>query len=773
MGRVRRRVAGCVGAAAVCAAAYSGTVTAGAQAPATARMAPVPTPHAPLPSDLSLYWLVPPPSGRPASRQTTNPGLRALARGSDLIARQDFAAALPLVSSPEALASSRGEYARYYTGIAQAGLNRLEDALLTFSLLAARDLDGALKELVPLKMAEVALTLGVAERAEGALAELTREKLANPADVWLMRARVEEAVGHREHALESFRRLYFDYPMSPQSLAAREGMARFETPDTEQPDAQARGVARAERLFTARRWADAKASFGALAERASAIDRDLIALRLAECEYNLGNRRGAREALRPLFESSAYGAEARYYYLTATRALGDRASYVPLVRELVRDHPGSPWAADALNGLATHYITADEDDAADRVLRELLQAHPTSRHSERAAWKVGWNSYRNAKYAEAAEIFDTAAAQFPRADLRPSWVYWAGQAYERLDDRSNATARYRLAVLDYRNSYYGRLAAARLTARREAAVTARIAPAPPAASISAVLSTESVIRDLIGAVMYGDALREVQYAQSVWGDSSPLQATAAWIRHQQGFTLTADERFGAIRGAITAMRRAYPQFMAAGGEGIPPDVLRVIFPLDYWPLITKYSGLHNLDPYLVAALMAQESTFTAEIRSHANAYGLMQIIPSTGRIYARKLGIKPFSVQSLRHPETNVKIGTEYLKDLIARFGGAHFALASYNAGEGRVARWKALRPEATQDEFIEDIPFPETQGYVKRILGTAEDYRFLYGRGMLDPLTGTVATALPDAAAPSQAATPAGAAGRLAARSTAPRTPR
>jgi soluble lytic murein transglycosylase len=303
-----------------------------------------------------------------------------------------------------------------------------------------------------------------------------------------------------------------------------------------------------------------------------------------------------------------------------------------------------------------------------------------------------------------------------------------------------ASARYRLAVVDYRNSYYGRLASTQLTARREAPVTARIGQAPPMATLAAVVPTEGLIRDLVGAQMYDEALREVQHAQAVWGDAPRLQATAAWIRHQQGFRLTADERFAAVRGAITTMRRAYPQFMAAGGEGMPADVLRVIFPLDYWPLITKYSDVHGLDPYLISALMAQESTFTAEIRSHANAYGLMQIIPSTGRIYARKMGISPFSVQSLRQPETNVRIGTQYFKDLIARFGGAHFALASYNAGEGRVARWKKERPGVPQDEFIDDIPFPETQGYVKRILGTAEDYRSLYGSGVLDPNTATVA---------------------------------
>jgi soluble lytic murein transglycosylase len=64
----------------------------------------------------------------------------------------------------------------------------------------------------------------------------------------------------------------------------------------------------------------------------------------------------------------------------------------------------------------------------------------------------------------------------------------------------------------------------------------------------------------------------------------------------------------------------------------------------------------------------------------------------------------------------------------VEQFGGTYYALASYNAGENRVVRWKAERPRLDEDEFIDDIPFPETQNYVKRILGTAEDYRMLYG---------------------------------------------
>jgi soluble lytic murein transglycosylase len=288
-------------------------------------------------------------------------------------------------------------------------------------------------------------------------------------------------------------------------------------------------------------------------------------------------------------------------------------------------------------------------------------------------------------------------------------------------------------VIDYGNSYYGRLASRLLASRPGAAAnvpaSVRTATAPVTGSVP---PTEPLMRALMTAGLFGDALKEVQFAQRTWGDSPALQATAAWIRAQQAKELRADERFAALRGSITTMRRAYPQFLAAEGETLPAEVLRIIFPLDYWDLIEKYSAAKNLDPYLVSALMAQESTFTAEIRSSANARGLMQVMPSTGRLYAQKLGIRPFTTASLSQPETNVRIGVQYFKDLVDKFGGIHYALASYNAGDSRVAEWIKKAPDLAQDEFIDNIPFPETQNYVKRILGTTEDYRRLYGTGPL-----------------------------------------
>jgi soluble lytic murein transglycosylase len=212
---------------------------------------------------------------------------------------------------------------------------------------------------------------------------------------------------------------------------------------------------------------------------------------------------------------------------------------------------------------------------------------------------------------------------------------------------------------------------------------------------------------------------------------------------------------GNLRLGINAMRRAYPQFMAAGGEELPREILEVIFPLDYWPLLKGNAQAHGLDPFIVVALAAQESTFDAQIRSPANAIGLMQFIPATGRRYAKKLGIRNFSERSLENPEIAARLGATYIAEMYQRFGGYHFALAGYNAGEHRVAQWNSEAPGLPQDEWIDNIPFFETQNYVKRILGTAEDYRRLYGDGQTPtPVVRPAQTPVKKSVAPSKKTT-------------------
>jgi len=464
----------------------------------------------------------------------------------------------------------------------------------------------------------------------------------------------------------------------------------------------------------------------------------LVQLRLAECDYFLRRPRNARDGVRPYIDAASRQGEALFFYAIAVRELGDQDEYLRVVRRLVNDFPAQSWAEEALNNLATLYIRQSDDEGAEQTFREMYEKFPTGHYAERAAWKIGWWAYKNGRYADTARAFESAAAQFPRSDYRPSWLYWSARAHEVLTETAIAEARYTLVATDYLNTYYGRLAVKRLDGRvpeqrlvsnvrsePQSPVSGAASPDEEAPAVSPLPPNESLVRTLLELELYDQALDELHYAQKTWGDSPAIQATFGWIYHERGD----------LRAGINAMKRAYPQYMAAGGEQLPPELLKVLFPVNYWPMIRRYAAEHQLDPYMIAALIAQESTFTADVKSAANAYGLMQLLPSTGRQYAKTLHLtKRFSLSMLTTAETNVKMGTAYFADLVRQFGGAHYALATYNAGPNRVARWISERPGIERDEFIDDIPFPETQNYVKKVLGTAEDYRRLYGSDAVTP---------------------------------------
>jgi soluble lytic murein transglycosylase len=693
------------------------------------------TAHPPLPGHPSLYWLVPDASATPSSSaaQTRDTAVSRFARGAALIADGNYTAGLPLVTNTDLDRTPLAHYGRYYAGVALLGLQRLGEADALLTAVVDADPGGYLEEAAPLRLAEVALARSDPKRAVALIDDVADETLVAPEEALLRLGVAAEAGGDRAKALEAFRRVYYEFPLSQQANEAQSGIERLQTPALVPADLFKMELARAERLFSARRWAQARAAFAPLTRAATGDDGERVALRLAECDYYLDRHRAARDALRPFLDKSSRETEARFFHLTATRALGDVDTYVALARALLEDEDHGSWVEETLNNLASHYIIVNDDAEADRVFRELYRRFPQGRYADRAAWKIGWWAYKSGQFAETAEIFEAAAGAFPRADYRPAWLYWAGRARDQMGTPQLATSRYRLVASDYLNSYYGRLASAILASRREPALPVTIRTASADATPRPLVPNDAVIRALAGVALYDDALREVQYAQRAYGDSPALQATVAWIRHQRALGEQSNDRFADLRGAIILMRRAYPQFLAAGGEQLPPDILRVIFPLDYWPLIKKHAEARGLDPYLMTALIAQESTFTRDVRSSANAVGLMQLIPGTARRYARKLGIR-YTAATLTQAETNIRLGMTYFKDLVDRFGGAHFALASYNAGESRIAKWITERPGMTQDEFIDDIPFPETQNYVKRILGTAEDYRRLYGDGILAP---------------------------------------
>jgi soluble lytic murein transglycosylase len=710
----------------------------GAQPEETGQIGP--TAHAPLPANASELWLVPTGSSREAR---TTPTYRPLVDGVAKVQAGDYAAALPLLTNPSLAKTPLYPYALYYTGLAQLRLDRVNDARRTLESLRERAPDGYVSVAATLAAGEAASTAGDHAEALRLYERLAGEKAAVNDEVLTRLGRAALAAGDRRKAAEAFVRVYYEFPLTEAAIGASTQLESLQDQITR--TGYKGDLGRAQMLFGARRYAEAQSAFRALQRRAEGDDKELVDLRVAECDFYLRRWAAARDGVRPYLEGASRKAEAQFFHLSALREMGQHDQYTAETRALVRDFPDSSWSEEALNNLGTHYILTNEDQLAADTFREMFEKFPAGARAERAAWKYGWWTYKNGNYQETVRVFESAASTFPRSDYRPSFLYWSARSHAKLGAAAQARARMRLVHTDYGNSYYGRLAEKRLSASRAGLSSPedRVVHASREqvqAPETPPLRTEPLVRLLLANGLYDDALNELRYAQRAWGSSTAIDATIAYAYYRKG----------ELRRAITLMRRAYPQHLTAGRQ-LPTELLQVIYPLTYWDSIRRHSAQHRLDPYIVAALIAQESTFDPKIKSPANAWGLMQIVPATGRRLARSVGIRRFSTPMLTNAETNVRLGTLHFANLVRQFGGTYYALASYNAGENRVVRWKAERPGIDEDEFIDDIPFPETQNYVKRILGTAEDYRMLYGEGGGKPLpvAGAPASSRPSAKAP------------------------
>ncbi len=697
-----------------------------AEEPTPAPIVLRPTDHPRVPQTLSQFWMAPE-RGRVRTAAPAN-----LATAVKFENDGNHAKALALLDNPATRQDGpMAAYATYYRGLALLRLGRTVEARTTFQALQATPIAGYLTEMAALREAECDETLDDNAAAVAVYERLASTPTLAPDEILMKLAHAARASGDEDKAQAAFERVYYEFPLSD---LADEAAEQLRDVDVDADSVRFRqNLARAERLFSARQYPAARSSFEKLRSASQGEDRTLVQLRLAESDYFLRRYRAASDALKPFVSSGARPAEALYYYALAQHELNDNALYHSLMHRVVTEFPDTLWAEDALNSLALVDAHDDEDDAADEESAELFEKFPTGRYTERAAWRIGWRAYRRGQFAETVRIFERAAFNFPRSDYRPAWLYWSGRAHDALNEPALAEARYSIEVVDYLNTYYGRLAFARLGGRipdRASIVPARAvsqaADDPPSVTLP---PNADLVRALLTSQMYDEAADELRYAQKIWGDSGPIEATFAWTYRKQGQSETGSQQFSFYRGSMNAMKRAYPQYLAAGGERLPREILRIIYPIAYWDLIQKYSAENGLDPFVVTALTCQESTFVANIKSPAKAVGLMQLEAGTARGLAKRLGL-PYSSSLLTNPEANIRMGTLYLADKIREFGSLHYALASYNAGETRLHRWIPERTGLSQEEFIDDMPFYETQNYVRKILATAEDYRRLYGAG-------------------------------------------
>ena len=150
---------------------------------------------------------------------------------------------------------------------------------------------------------------------------------------------------------------------------------------------------------------------------------------------------------------------------------------------------------------------------------------------------------------------------------------------------------------------------------------------------------------------------------------------------------------------------------------------QVTYPVAYADWITKYSAENELDPFLVMAVIKQESNFVPEAHS-GYAGGLMQLTEETAHWNANELGVTDYDYMD---PETNIKLGCHYLKYLLTHYSSTDTALAAYNGGMGNIDSWLRDSNYSANGETLDYIPFSETRGYVNKVNEYWEYYKKLY----------------------------------------------
>jgi len=432
-------------------------------------------------------------------------------------------------------------------------------------------------------------------------------------------------------------------------------------------------------------------------------------------QSGLGRHRDAVTTLSAYLKSyptSTRRAEA-LFHLGRSAYLRDQDSLaVASLSEAAVRSTDSAVSRRALDLLAVLHLDRGRPRDATRACRF---AEPLSRGTDDEAmslWRLGWALYLADSAREAAAVWERLAARDSLSDYTPLALYWSGRALDSAG-QSGAAQRAELAIR-FPYSYYS--------------ILSGVCP-----DSSEIIRSDLVVPSLDTLFNTGGAhtrkwallaaMRLPDLALREWGAAAGEIASNAgfhWWRARLHLW-AGDERSAWL--VVLTKLGAY--LRRAGTR--PPEFWTLAYPLDFDPIIVDLARARGLDPYLVFALICQESHFDPRAVSPVGATGLMQLMPGTARAEARRLGLS-YSASRLRDPDYNLRLGISHLDSLFSDFrGDTVLVLAAYNAGPSAAQAWYEEFGDRPRDEFVELIPYRETRLFIKRVFEHRAAYRRLY----------------------------------------------
>jgi len=667
--------------------------------------------------------LIPAVAGAEDTRTTRLPSAETERVWAEAIAAYQQGDPGPVLASlgEAALRSPVGDHLRLIVADAHARRGELAAARTVVGGIPDRHADSRLAARALLMSAGLADRAGDEAGAQAALVRLLDaypEAREVPVALYLL-GQSAEALGQRDNAVQTYRQLRVLAPTTGWADGASDRLAVLSAAGVAVPPLTLdQRVDRAERLLRGGVPKTAADEAERIADEARDPSIVVRALRIvADGARRLGRNDAAAKAIGlaiprvPPERQPALRLEQARLLLRA----GQRERAFEVLAKVTASGSEAD-AAEALWMRARALEDAQRPADAAAVYRTLATKYPKREIAGAALWRLGWNAYLKGDPREAAQHWAKAAETGNRA-YRLQSLYWRARAVEEGRNRAAAAPLFAQVVAEAPRSYYGMLALARTGGGGATAASKVTLPADPAAALANDPGFARV--DLLRRLgLVESALEELEVVvERATGDPVRLYGiSSAYVR---------DERYHL---ALRIVRRHFRTLAASGDPALPRAFWEILYPFGWRHDVTAAAQRYGLDPYLVAALVREESSYYPRALSPAGARGLMQLMPATARPMAEHRGLVFAGGELLDDPGANLDIGTAFLAGLLREFKDPRLALAAYNAGPSRARQWWQARRTNDLEAWVEQIPFDETRGYVKNVMFSWEEYRRLYG---------------------------------------------
>lgn len=620
------------------------------------------------------------------------------------------------------------EYVLYWSAQAKRGQKNMAAAFADLQTFQQEYPNSAMREQFLEAYAPTARDTG---HPQEAIEVLNAYASTNTRPVLLLERAQSYKIAHQlPRAAKDYQTLYYKYPLSDEAKAAatalpqiaRELGREYSAPTLEMQEQ------RAQIFFDAHKWKEARAEFEkalSMVSDPASPKRQRAQLRIAQAKLQ---PKGSPTILSSLTTPDPEVDAERLFGLSqAYRTAKNEFEMFATLDSITQKYPKSVWNEEALMAAGNYYWVLLDRPKAVTYYQRLIDAFPEGKHAYNAEWRIAWIAFLN-KQSDADQRLSAFLVKYPTSANAVDALYWLGRSAERSGNPGHARSDYEKAIERFPQTYFAHAAAVRLKQlgpgeEDPSDFLAKIPEPPPLRAFDEPIPASAADRwakaQALRIIAF-DASAELELKNAYFATSSPrFLLEAAQAAFDQGH-FAAGMSYGRI---------ILPSFESRKISDAPMAVWKTLYPLPYEAALRREATRNDFDPMFAAGLIRQESTFQAEIVSYANAIGLMQVLPKTGKILAKQLKIR-YNKKLLYDANYNLQLGMLYIANLVRLTGAPEYAAAAYNAGEDRIALWKAERNYEEIPELVESIPFTQTREYVQIVLRNAAVYRIIYGAG-------------------------------------------